>query len=213
MDPIEDLEKPLMGGGSQNRSMSFHPPTCEYERGLRSWSKWHPYFRIALLLIIFMAWTSVVVLYSRFQSTSPFALVDRGNCGWTVEEAKANDCVYDIMLSSWIPKPCYDKELSESFLRANNFTYWTYNNGSGEVSEEELSLEIADEGTEVECEDFGLDIKKPGTYSPLSEASGHRPLRAPCMAAQVEDRNAYTRQATNAVMLGRVGQCNESHTL
>ncbi|CZT46499.1 uncharacterized protein RSE6_06933 [Rhynchosporium secalis] len=183
MDPIEDLEKPLMGGGSQNRSMSFHPPTCKYERGLRSWSKWHPYFRIALLLIIFMAWTSLVVLYSRFQSTSPFALVDRGNCGWTVEEAKANDCVYDIMLSSWIPKPCYDKELSESFLRANNFTYWTYNNGSGEVLEEELSLEIADEGTEVECEDFGLDIKKPGAHSPLSEASGRRPLRAPCMAA------------------------------
>ncbi|KAL2060608.1 hypothetical protein VTL71DRAFT_9249 [Oculimacula yallundae] len=85
-----------------------------------------------------MAWTCLVIWYSRSESISPFALVDRGNCGWSVEEAKANDCVYDIMMSSWMPRPCYDEELSESFLRANNFTYWTYNNGSGEVLEDEV---------------------------------------------------------------------------
>ncbi|KAI1591662.1 hypothetical protein PtrEW13061_004383, partial [Pyrenophora tritici-repentis] len=41
-------------------------------------------------------------------------------------------------ISAWVPKPCYDKELSDSILAANNFTYWDSNNGGQEVSEEEI---------------------------------------------------------------------------
>ncbi|KAI1876758.1 hypothetical protein JX265_003335 [Neoarthrinium moseri] len=141
MDHNED-ENPLMGTDSESGeppSSVFIPfSTFKPSQAPQSRSKWPSLFQIACFVVITLSWTTFLVWYSHYKDTSPFALIERGHCGWSIEEAKANGCVYDIMMSSWIPKPCYDEELSNSFLRANNFTYWRKNDGVEEVPEEEV---------------------------------------------------------------------------
>jgi hypothetical protein len=143
MDQTDDLEKPLMAqdneGGRSPTSTIAPCAACEYSQATpRLRSKWTSFIWPVVLTVTVLIWTSLLVWYTQHRTVSPFALIDRGHCGWSIEEAKANDCVFDIMLSSWIPKPCYDKELSDQFLRTNNFTYWRKNDGEDEVSEEEV---------------------------------------------------------------------------
>ncbi|KAH6694884.1 hypothetical protein BKA61DRAFT_498652 [Leptodontidium sp. MPI-SDFR-AT-0119] len=85
-----------------------------------------------------LAWTSGLVWFWHYKEKSPYALTLRGHCGYSVAEAKANDCIYDIMLSSWVSKPCYNKELSDIYLAANNFTYYEHSNALVEIPEEEV---------------------------------------------------------------------------
>lgn len=85
-----------------------------------------------------LAWTSGLVWFWHYKEKSPYALTLRGHCGYSVAEAKANDCIYDIMLSSWVSKPCYNKELSDKYLAANNFTYYEHSNALVEIPEEEV---------------------------------------------------------------------------
>ncbi|KIM95541.1 hypothetical protein OIDMADRAFT_59338 [Oidiodendron maius Zn] len=124
--------------GQSPSSEPFHLPNCECAQTPRRRSQWPLYLQVTSLAITILSWASLLVLHNHYRTTSPFALIDRGNCGWSIAEAKANNCVYDIMMSSWMPRPCYDEELSESFLRANNFTYWRKNDGKEEVSEDEV---------------------------------------------------------------------------
>lgn len=37
-------------------------------------------------------------------------------CGSNVEEARAKDCFFDVMLHSWVHEDCFDKELMDSYL-------------------------------------------------------------------------------------------------
>jgi hypothetical protein len=143
MDYRDDLAKPLISEPSEHD----HSPTstllpseethCKHNRGPRL-SRFS-YLIAATLVALLLIWMSILTWYQfHSKNASPFALIERGNCGHSVEEARAKKCVFDIMLSSWVPPACYDKELSDSIIAANNFTYWTSNAGGQEVSEEEV---------------------------------------------------------------------------
>lgn len=88
------------------------------------------------------AWyrTTTRTVFGRYhyhnQSVFPFAVIDRGNCGHSLQEARANNCVFDIILSGWAPNPWCGQELSDSVLAVNNFTYWSSKVGRQESSEE-----------------------------------------------------------------------------
>lgn len=142
MNLNDDLDKPLMGRSCDSEqpesSTLLEHRTLGLQKKIQARTRWSLYLQITTLIITILTWISLFIWNQHERSTSPFALIERGHCGWSVEEAKANDCVYDIMMSSWMPRPCYDEELSESFLRANNFTYWTLNQGGEEVPEAEV---------------------------------------------------------------------------
>ncbi|EUC26854.1 hypothetical protein COCCADRAFT_113201 [Bipolaris zeicola 26-R-13] len=142
MNLNDELDKPLMGRSCDSEqpesSTLLEHRTLGLHKKIQARTRWSLYLHITTLIITILTWISLFIWNQHERSISPFALIERGHCGWSVEEAKANDCVYDIMMSSWMPRPCYDEELSESFLRANNFTYWTLNQGGEEVPEAEV---------------------------------------------------------------------------
>lgn len=59
------------------------------------------------------------------------------DCGWSFEEAKAKDCVYDVMMQDWVPAPCYDSVLTEKYLSKGNYTWYADIEGNV-MSDEEM---------------------------------------------------------------------------
>ena len=51
------------------------------------------------------------------------------DCGYSPSEARAKDCVYDVMMQDWVPQPCYDAILTEKYLAMGNWTW--YGDGDG----------------------------------------------------------------------------------
>jgi len=143
MDYDDDSEKSLNSEPSEHdqlpTSTLLPSETTQREYDIGSRLTRFSYLLTATLVATILIWISTLAWYHYHnKSVSPFSLIDRGNCGHSVEKAKEKGCVFDIMLSAWVPKPCYDQELSESILAANNFTYWNSNVGGEEVSEEDI---------------------------------------------------------------------------
>ena len=46
------------------------------------------------------------------------------DCGGTPSQARKRGCVFDLMLSTWIPESCYDDEMMNSYLIKGNHTYY-----------------------------------------------------------------------------------------
>ncbi|RVX73827.1 hypothetical protein B0A52_02717 [Exophiala mesophila] len=58
------------------------------------------------------------------------------DCGWSIEEAKAKGCVYDVMMQDWVPEPCYDSLLTEKYLAKGNYTWYSDMEGHTMTDEE-----------------------------------------------------------------------------
>ncbi|KAH7318925.1 hypothetical protein BKA65DRAFT_569027, partial [Rhexocercosporidium sp. MPI-PUGE-AT-0058] len=67
---------------------------------------------------------------SKVRGIIPNSQISRGNtlhCGHSLKQARALDCVFDIMDYSWIPRPCFHSELSKQSSDATfglNVTFW-----------------------------------------------------------------------------------------
>ncbi|KAF2206595.1 hypothetical protein CERZMDRAFT_10023, partial [Cercospora zeae-maydis SCOH1-5] len=61
-------------------------------------------------------------------------------CGRNWQEAEANGCVYDVMMTAWMKPECYDKELSDSFFYrdSGNWTFYHDPEGTKVMPHEEL---------------------------------------------------------------------------
>jgi len=46
------------------------------------------------------------------------------NCGYSADEARANGCVFDVMMQLWTPGDCFDEVLSNRFLDVGNWTWY-----------------------------------------------------------------------------------------
>ncbi|OHF01680.1 hypothetical protein CORC01_02871 [Colletotrichum orchidophilum] len=100
-----------------------------------------------LLIVSFAAYG----LYSLLTSPSPSTLQPRGmscNCGETIEEARANDCVYDSLAAAWLPPHCRSPELTAEFESlgpnepdaiGNTWGYWHDKNKTNPMTLEEVS--------------------------------------------------------------------------
>ena len=65
---------------------------------------------------------------------------DIAGCGGNPAEARELGCVYDVMMQLWTPAHCYDKELAEKYLNANNWTWYADSNAERIMSDEEIAL-------------------------------------------------------------------------
>jgi hypothetical protein len=58
------------------------------------------------------------------------------HCGNSTAEAKENGCLFDVMIHSWVPEACYYEALSEEYIQANNFRFFSDPEAKREVSME-----------------------------------------------------------------------------
>lgn len=60
------------------------------------------------------------------------------SCGTTPESARAASCRFDVMMSAWIPEPCYDSELMENTLSIEKFSWFADTDFKKPVSYEQV---------------------------------------------------------------------------
>jgi len=59
-------------------------------------------------------------------------------CGGTPDEARANGCVYDVMMQLWTPPECMDAALSQRYLDAGNWTWYANADATKIYTDEEI---------------------------------------------------------------------------
>ncbi|EME84579.1 uncharacterized protein MYCFIDRAFT_173540 [Pseudocercospora fijiensis CIRAD86] len=57
--------------------------------------------------------------------------ISLGTCGRNWQEAEANGCVYDVMMTAWMKPQCYDKELSDAFFYRDSGNWTFYHDSAG----------------------------------------------------------------------------------
>ncbi|KAE9375972.1 hypothetical protein N431DRAFT_437394 [Stipitochalara longipes BDJ] len=76
------------------------------------------------------------------QGHSSFSLeslvLSNTSCGHSRAEALQKNCFFDVMSFSWLLPACADPELSEQFLKARNWTWFTELSGNDTMSVEEV---------------------------------------------------------------------------
>ncbi|CAE7215963.1 hypothetical protein PTTW11_10761 [Pyrenophora teres f. teres] len=87
-----------------------------------------------VFLLAVLAIGSAISILSQPTSTS------MGECGRTPEQARANGCIFDLMMSGWVHPPCYPQELSDQFLRENSFAFFRDREGTQPMPEAEARL-------------------------------------------------------------------------
>ncbi|KAI1636857.1 hypothetical protein F4809DRAFT_362313 [Biscogniauxia mediterranea] len=95
-----------------------------------------------------MALLALYGLFSLFRAVIP-AQPRSCNCGETVEEARANGCVYDSLAAAWLPPHCRSAAITEDFESAgpnepdqwgNTWSYWADKNKTQPMTLEEVSM-------------------------------------------------------------------------
>lgn len=61
------------------------------------------------------------------------------DCGYSPEEARAKNCVYDVMMQDWVPKPCYDEALTKKYLAEGKWTWYADGDGNATISDEDMA--------------------------------------------------------------------------
>lgn len=97
---------------------------------------------ISLLAITISLTTCIFVFVNNIQQhpsvESPSPPQMNYQCGTSAAEAKARGCRFDIMSFSWLPPVCDDKEVTEMFLEAGNWTWSRDPQGKHVISQEDV---------------------------------------------------------------------------
>jgi hypothetical protein len=67
------------------------------------------------------------------------------NCGNSPAEARHRGCSFDMLSHAWLPKECYDDEISTAYRRAGSWEYYLDQHGKYPISE----VEVAEGETDV----------------------------------------------------------------
>ena len=80
---------------------------------------------------------------SRMPSRAPAPKEYNCNCGYTIEQAKSNECKYDSLATSWLPPFCRDDSLTEEFEAVapggNGWTHYTEKFGNETYTLDEVA--------------------------------------------------------------------------
>ena len=111
------------------------------DRNLGSQPGWHTVKKASKLerrwLITLSVGVSAIILLafiiSTFQQPSGRLL-----CGHSPQEARQNNCKFDIMEMAWIPDPCHDVALSESYEPFRRWTFYADEEGIERLTEDDV---------------------------------------------------------------------------
>jgi len=71
---------------------------------------------------------------------SPLSFISGNNCGNSTSEAQEKGCQYDVMLGSWLPPACHDRQLMEEYLAEAKWKWYTDSELKNEIPMEILRL-------------------------------------------------------------------------
>jgi hypothetical protein len=103
----------------------------------RRWVQLWQYRSIGIVLFTLFI---VFGIGSAIRTISSPKSISMGECGRTPGQARQNGCIFDLMMSGWVHPPCYDQELSDRFLRENNFAFFWDREGTKQFTEAEARL-------------------------------------------------------------------------
>lgn len=86
---------------------------------------------IFAVLLTVLSVTLIAILSLRSKHTA-----DAQNCGSSPGEALALGCHFDIMSFCWLPTQCYDEALTDDFMQAGPWKWYTDRGGGVEVPED-----------------------------------------------------------------------------
>ncbi|KIM95537.1 hypothetical protein OIDMADRAFT_33639 [Oidiodendron maius Zn] len=112
------------------------PEEQTHHHSVQAWQYTAIAIGLAVLFIIFGLGSVISTMFFPHPPTS----TSMGECGRTPEQARQNGCVFDLMMSGWVHPPCYDQELSDQFLRENNFAFFWDREGTKQFTEAEARL-------------------------------------------------------------------------
>lgn len=73
-------------------------------------------FPAAIILLAFAAAASTLVLMMQYTNLGNAVHGHEEECGLSPAEARRLGCVFDVVLMGWVPRRCYDAELSVEFV-------------------------------------------------------------------------------------------------
>ncbi|PMD31523.1 hypothetical protein L207DRAFT_591475 [Hyaloscypha variabilis F] len=76
-----------------------------------------------VLLTLILAISTAMLVFSLDTTTNKRSAWK--HCGNSTSEARANRCRFDIMMHSWVPQGYYDEVLSEEYIAANDFQFFS----------------------------------------------------------------------------------------
>ncbi|THV44623.1 hypothetical protein BGAL_0605g00060 [Botrytis galanthina] len=96
----------------------------------------------ATLLCLFSI--SIVVIYSifQYQEKQPVLKSRTFTCGNTTADAQRNDCVYDPLAVSWVPRECLDSTSLQEYNDHGPWEYFQNKNKSGRIDPLNLGFEM-----------------------------------------------------------------------
>ncbi|KAF7960240.1 hypothetical protein EAE96_001838 [Botrytis aclada] len=105
-----------------------------------------PYKRRVLdnIGLFFLFSISVVVIYSifQYQVEQPVLKSRTYTCGNTTANAQQNNCVYDPLAVSWVPRQCLDSESLQEYHDHGPWEYFQNKNKSGKIDPLDLGFEM-----------------------------------------------------------------------
>jgi hypothetical protein len=114
---------------SSEQLPSKHYPTYQ--------SPWRKHALLILLAVGTVIAALVTAFFARPTKEAPLPPAIT-HCGHNADEARAQGCVYDVMMQLWMPPECYDENLTEHFLAMGNWTWWATSDASRTFSDEEI---------------------------------------------------------------------------
>ena len=124
--PKDDSQEPLCEQGHASEQMNRNLRqnlTASYSR---------PICRVAGALFALI--TLMIIGYRLFESKDGTVY----SCGTTPEEAVERDCQFDMLSFAWVPKPCFDADLSSTYNVYEAFEFFYHREKSDKIPVEEL---------------------------------------------------------------------------
>lgn len=84
-----------------------------------------PTSRAMLYLLVVTLTLAIFAATSNLAIKKTAAKMSWKHCGNSTSEAKENGCRFDIMMHSWVPQECYNEQLSEEYIEANDFRFFS----------------------------------------------------------------------------------------
>ncbi|PLB46357.1 hypothetical protein P170DRAFT_438178 [Aspergillus steynii IBT 23096] len=130
----------------RNQDPSAHPPPSREPK--RKNTRW----MISTVLLSVAILAAISLLSLKFarprhrtsdsatsSATEPQSTIAPRPCGTSPPEASAAGCIYDLMMNSWLPRTCFDEELTNEFRSLREWRFYADANGTKSLTEEELA--------------------------------------------------------------------------
>ena len=136
------------------------PPSLTYPRRSRTRTIGS---HILTCLITVLLWTFVLATFRSLSSRTTIQPTTKYlHCGNSTAEARARDCVFDVLTNMWVPKQCWDREGTDEYMRMAPWQGYDTQEATRRLTLEEMSERVGKDR-------LAPDPTSPPYWTPLRE--------------------------------------------